>query len=69
MVDEPEDFFARKAQVIAEDLRPKPLKHRCRYPPGKRIWVFTWRWPFVRSWRSRAICLCDIVEILDSMPD
>lgn len=28
------------------------------------MWLFTWRWPFVHTWISKSVCVCDINEIL-----
>lgn len=67
VIDSTEDFFGRNAALVAEDIRPKPTKHRCPCPPGRRVWFFTWTWPFIHTYISRPFCLCDIVEILDSL--
>jgi hypothetical protein len=62
-----EDFLHRHIDDIAEVMKrryPVTLVHSPRCTHGKRQWVFTWRWPFVSTWISNAVCICGINEIL-----
>lgn len=65
--NEIEDFLERHGDAIAKAIAPKETKHHCRYPRGKRMWRFSWKWPFIHTWISQAICLCDITAVLDDM--
>jgi hypothetical protein len=61
---EVEDFFERHLDAIAEAMKEPDVVHspHCRH--GKRMWIFTWRWPFVITWISTSVCTCGINEIL-----
>jgi hypothetical protein len=63
-VDEVTDFFDRHLDDIAEAMREPDIVHTCMYPPGRRVWLFNWRWPFVHTWISHAICCCEINQIM-----
>lgn len=61
--DEAKDYVDRKLPR----WKPKPLVHTCPFPPGKLRIRFYRRWPFVRIWRQKTICLCDVMAILDEI--
>lgn len=50
--------------AIAEAIKEPDVVHSPRCQHGKRQWVFMWRWPFVRTWISQSICLCEVNSIL-----
>jgi hypothetical protein len=57
---EVEDFFERHMDAIVEAIKEPDVVHRPTCTNGKRVWIFTWRWPFVITWISTAVCLCEI---------
>lgn len=58
-----EDFLERHWKAIAKVLDQGVIHHPlCSH--GKRVWLFNWRWPFVHTWISTAICICDVNAIL-----
>jgi hypothetical protein len=68
-VNEVDDFFERHLDDIAEAMKPKypvTVPHRKHCTHGKRQWVFSWRWPFVVTWISNAVCCCEVNEILEA---
>jgi hypothetical protein len=62
--EEIEDFFARHLDDIAEAMKEPDVIHSRHCTRGKRRWIFTWRWPFVITWISNAVCLCEINQML-----
>jgi hypothetical protein len=61
---EVDDFFARHIDAIAEAMREPDVVHGPHCTNGKRVWMFDWHWPFVHTWISNAICVCDINQIM-----
>lgn len=53
----------RHADFLELKLRHPKVKHRPGCTRGKRRWRFSWKWPFVHTWISQAICMCEIIEI------
>ena len=61
------DFFDRHLDDIAKVLKkdyPVTVVHSRHCTHGKRQWLFSWRWPFVQTWISTAVCICGINDIL-----
>ena len=53
----------RHEHFLELKLRHPRVKHRKGCTRGKRMWRFFWKWPFVRTWISQAVCMCEIIAI------
>lgn len=61
---EVEDFLERHGDAIREAIREPDVIHGPHCTNGKRQWMLTRHFPFVRTWISTAICCCEINQIL-----
>jgi hypothetical protein len=61
--DEIKDCVWRHEHFLELKLRHPKIIHRPGCTRGKRMWRFCWKWPFVRTWISQAICMCEIIQI------
>lgn len=61
---EVDDFFDRHADAIAKAIREPAVQHNPHCNHGKRMWTFSWRWPFVHTWISKCVCVCEINQIM-----
>lgn len=58
------DFFDRHIDAIAEAIKEPDVIHNPHCTNGKRQWMFNRYWPFVHTWISTAICVCDINQMM-----
>jgi hypothetical protein len=63
-VDEVEDFFARHLNDIEKAMREPDVEHNPHCRNGKRQWMFNRYWPFIHTWISTAVCVCEINQIM-----
>jgi hypothetical protein len=61
--DEIKDCVWRHEHFLALKLEEHKVKHRPGCTRGKRRWLFSWRWPFVHTWISQSICMCEIIAM------
>jgi hypothetical protein len=67
MTNEIEECLYRHLDAIAEAMKEPEepdVVHSSRCSYGKRMWLFSWKFPFVITWISRAWCCCGINEIV-----
>jgi hypothetical protein len=64
VVDEVDDFFDRHIDAIAKTLNEPFSMHSPHCAYGKRQWIFSWRWPFIHTWISTCVCVCEINQIM-----
>lgn len=58
------DFLHRHGKAIRRAIAKQPFEHHSRCKSGKVIWHWSWRFPFLRIYRSRSICVCEINYLL-----
>ena len=61
--DEIKECVWRHIHFLELKLKHPKVEHRKGCTRGKRQWYFTWKWPFVRTWISQAICMCEIIAM------
>ncbi len=62
-----DDFFERHGDAIAEAIKEPDLPgvtHGKHCTNGKRQWMFNRHWPFVHTWISTAVCVCEINQMM-----
>jgi hypothetical protein len=61
---EVDDFFHRHLDSLAEAMKEPEVQHSPHCTHGKRVWMFNRHWPFIHTWVSNCVCVCDINAIL-----
>jgi hypothetical protein len=59
-----DDFFERHIDEIAEAIKEPDVVHGKYCTNGKRQWMFNRHWPFIHTWISTAVCVCEINQIM-----
>jgi hypothetical protein len=63
-MSEVDDFLHRHLDDIAEAMKEPDVVHSPRCTHGKRVWMFNRYWPFIHTWISTCVCVCEINDIL-----
>jgi hypothetical protein len=61
---EVDDFFDRHIDAIAEAIKEPDTLHSKYCTNGKRQWMFNRYWPFIHTWISTAVCVCEINQMM-----